>query len=259
MPKSFTRLDKLLVDRGLVPSRERAQALILSAKVLLDGQRATKAGLRVSSESRIELIGDDIPYVSRGGIKLEHAIRTFKVDVAGRVAMDVGASTGGFTDCLLQSGAKRVYAVDVGYGQLDWKLRQDERVVVLERQNIRYLPTDLVPEPIQVAVVDASFISLKLVLPPLIRFLELGSTLIALIKPQFEAGRSNVGKGGVVRDPAVHDQVCDSLVEFSRGLGFSVRGVTPSPILGPKGNREFLMVAVYGGNTIAADGPSHAP
>ncbi len=245
MAKSSTRLDKLLVDRGLITSRERAQALILSAKVMVDGVVITKAGHQVHTDCGIELVGEDIPYVSRGGLKLEHAIRSFEVDVLALVAMDVGASTGGFTDCLLQHGAKKVYAVDVGYGQLAWKLRQDPRVVVLERRNIRYLPRDAIPEPIQIAVIDASFISLKLVIPAVASFLDPGSFLIALIKPQFEAGRSQVGKGGVVRDPQVHSEVCSSISEFCRSCGFEVIGMVPSPILGPKGNREFLMAAVY--------------
>jgi len=243
MGKSYTRLDILLVDRGMTTSRERAQALILAAKVLVDGRSITKAGQKVPSDSDVRLTGEDIPYVSRGGIKLQHAIATFQIDVDGLVAMDVGASTGGFTDCLLQNGALRVYAVDVGYGQLAWKLRRDSRVVVLERKNIRYLSPDLIPEPIQAATIDASFISLRLVIPAVKPFLAGGAMLVALIKPQFEAGRERVGKGGVVRDPAVHIEVCDSISEFCKAAGFCVMGITPSPILGPKGNREFLLAA----------------
>jgi 23S rRNA (cytidine1920-2'-O)/16S rRNA (cytidine1409-2'-O)-methyltransferase len=182
--------------------------------------------------------------VSRGGLKLEHALDTFSLAVDGRVAMDVGASTGGFTDCLLQRGAIRVYAVDVGYGQLAWKLRQDPRVVVIERQNIRSLPAGLIPEPIQVATVDTSFISLRLVLPAVMPFLADGATLVTLVKPQFEAGRAHVGKGGVVRDPTTHDAVCRSTADVAESLGCTVLGVTPSPILGPKGNREFLLAAI---------------
>ncbi len=246
MAKSYTRLDKLVVDRGLAPSRERAQALILAARVLVDGAAFTKAGEQVHTECSLELTGEDIPYVSRGGVKLEHAIRSFNLDVRGLTAMDTGASTGGFTDCLLQHGAARVYAVDVGYGQLAWKLRQDPRVVVIERQNIRYLPKETVPEPIQVAVIDTSFISLKLVIPAVMSFLAPGALLIALIKPQFEAGRSRVGRGGVVRDQAVHDEVCASIVEFCTALGFEIIGTVASPILGPKGNKEFLLAAVHG-------------
>lgn len=243
MSKPSVRLDKLLVDRGLTPSRERAQALILAAKVLVDGQKITKAGQKVSPECRTQLLGEDIPYVSRGGLKLEHALRTFELQVQGMVAMDVGASTGGFTDCLLQHGAARVYAIDVGYGQLDWKLRQDPRVVVLERENIRYLERERIPEPIDLAAIDASFISLKLVIPAVLAFLHPGAHCVALIKPQFEAGREHVGKGGVVRDEAVHRAVCQSISDFLEAVGLRVKGMTSSPILGPKGNREFLILA----------------
>lgn len=244
MAKFSTRLDKLLVDRGLTPSRERAQALILAARVMVDGRRLTKAGQQVPIDSHIEVTGEDIPFVSRGGLKLEHALAELGLDVEGLTAMDVGASTGGFTDCLLQRGAKKVYAVDVGYGQLAWKLRQDPRVVVLEKQNIRFLPPGLIPEPVQVATIDTSFISLKLVIPAVLPFLAPNARLIALIKPQFEVGRSQVGKGGVVKDPELHRQVCESITEFCSALGLTVLGVTPSPILGPKGNREFLLVAL---------------
>jgi 23S rRNA (cytidine1920-2'-O)/16S rRNA (cytidine1409-2'-O)-methyltransferase len=275
MDNSFVRLDKLLVDRGLTASRERAQALILAAKVLVDGQKITKAGQRVATHSHLEVLGEIHPYVSRGGLKLQHAIEQFELDVRGLVAMDVGASTGGFTDCLLQHGAKRVYAVDVGYGQLASQLRQDPRVVVLERRNIRHLPKDSIPEPIQIATIDTSFISLKLVIPavmpflgsippinpdnaastddcsqgtaagPKPRFLPQGK-LLALIKPQFEAGRAQLGKGGVVRDPAVHQAVCAAIVEYCLVFGLHVEGVIPSPILGPKGNVEFLLLASHG-------------
>jgi 23S rRNA (cytidine1920-2'-O)/16S rRNA (cytidine1409-2'-O)-methyltransferase len=245
MAKSFARLDKLLVDKGFAPTRERAQSLVLAAKVLVNGQILTKAGQKVQEDSEIRIIGDAIPYVSRGGLKLEHAIRTFSIEVSGRTAMDVGASTGGFTDCLLSFGARRVYAVDVGYGQLALKLRNDPRVVVLERKNIRYLPSELVPEPVQIATVDTSFISLKLVIPVVLKFLEVESVLIALIKPQFEVGRELASKGGgVVRDGRIHEEVCTVLAEFTAGLGFDVLGITPFPILGPKGNREFLLAAI---------------
>ena len=195
MAKSSARLDKLLVDRGLAPTRERAQSLVLAAKVLVNGRILTKAGQKVPEDSEIRIIGDAIPYVSRGGLKLEHAIRAFSIEVSGRTAMDVGASTGGFTDCLLSFGARRVYAVDVGYGQLALKLRNDPRVVVLERKNIRYLPAELVPEPVQIATIDTSFISLKLVIPAVLNFLEAEGVLIALIKPQFEAGREQASRG----------------------------------------------------------------
>lgn len=246
MAKSFTRLDKLLVDRGCAPTRERAQALILAAKVTVDGRLCTKAGQKVAADAEINLKEEAIPYVSRGGVKLEHAIKTFSIQVSGLTALDIGASTGGFTDCLLSFGARRVFAVDVGYGQIALKLRNDPRVVVIERQNIRYLPVESIPEPIQIATIDTSFISLKLVIPAMIKFLKPEAVLIALIKPQFEVGRELAAKGaGVIRDPEIHRDVCESLVEFTSGLGFTVIGTTPSPILGPKGNREFLMAAVY--------------
>lgn len=242
-------MDKLLVDRGLAPTRERARSLLLAAKVQVDGRILTKAGQQVPADSEIRIIGEAIPYVSRGGLKLEHAIRAFSVDVSGRTAMDVGASTGGFTDCLLSFGAKKVYAVDVGYGQLALKLRNDPRIITLERQNIRYLPAQLVSDPIQVATIDASFISLKLVIPAVLHFLEAGAVLLALVKPQFEAGRELVSKGrGVIRDAAVHEAVCNTLVKFTEELGFEVLGVTASPILGPKGNREFILVARWPGD-----------
>ena len=238
-------MDKLLVDRGLAPTRERAQSLVLAAKVLVNGRILTKAGQKVHEDSEIRIIGDALPYVSRGGLKLEHAIRAFSIEVSGRTAMDVGASTGGFTDCLLSFGARRVYAVDVGYGQLAFKLRNDPRVVALERRNIRYLPAELVPEPVQIATIDTSFISLKLVIPVVLNFLEAEGVLIALIKPQFEAGREQASRGaGVIRDARIHEEVCRMLAEFTAGLGFEVVGIIPSPILGPKGNREFLMAAI---------------
>ncbi|MHC1729858.1 MAG: TlyA family RNA methyltransferase [Syntrophobacteraceae bacterium] len=245
MPKSFTRLDKLLVDRGLAPTRERAQALVLAAKVLVNGKLLTKAGQRITEDADVQILGEAIPYVSRGGLKLDHAIRTYAIDVSGKAAMDVGASTGGFTDCLLTFGARRVYAVDVGYGQLALKLRNDPRVVVLERRNIRYLPEELITEPVQIVTIDTSFISLKLVIPSILKFLEPAGTLVALIKPQFEAGREAVSKGGgVIRDPLLHEEICNSMTAFAGELGLHVIGITPSPILGPKGNREFLLAAL---------------
>ncbi len=238
-------MDKLLVDKGFAPTRERAQSLVLAAKVLVNGLILTKAGQKIPEDSEIRVIADAVPYVSRGGLKLEHAIRTFPIEVSGRTAMDVGASTGGFTDCLLSFGARLVYAVDVGYGQLALKLRNDPRVVVLERKNIRYLPAELVPEPVQVVTIDTAFISLKLVIPAVLKFLEAKGVLVALIKPQFEAGREQAAKGaGVIRDARIHEEVCRVLAEFTAGLGFEVLGIIPSPILGPKGNREFLMAAI---------------
>jgi len=235
------RLDKLLVERGLVQSRERARALILAGKVVVDDHAVDKAGAQVPSNAGIRLKGEDIPYVSRGGLKLEEGLEAFGVEVAERIAIDVGASTGGFTDCLLQRGAARVYAVDVGYGQLAWKLREDERVVNLERTNIRHLTSDQLPERPSLAVVDASFISLEKVLPSTLALLAEPCELVALIKPQFEVGRGEVGKGGVVRDQGQHQRVLDNIRALAEGLGCEVLGVTESPILGPKGNREFLI------------------
>jgi 23S rRNA (cytidine1920-2'-O)/16S rRNA (cytidine1409-2'-O)-methyltransferase len=232
-----------MVDRGLAESRNRAQAMILEGVVYVDGVLCTKAGKRIEPDSVIEVRENFLPYVSRGGLKLAHALDTFHIPVAGKVCMDVGASTGGFTDCLLQKGAKRVYAVDVGYGQLAWKLRQDPRVVVLERQNIRYLPKELVPEPIELVTIDTSFISLKLVIPSVMPFLDDNDAwLIALIKPQFEAGRDKVGKGGIVKDEKVHMEVCDIISDFVKSLGIKVIGIVESPIRGQKGNREFIIV-----------------
>ncbi len=240
MPKS-ERLDKLLVERGLVPSRERARMLILSGSVLVGERVVDKVGAQVPRDSAVRIRGEDIPYVSRGGLKLEKGLDAFAVDPSGRVAIDVGASTGGFTDCLLQRGAVRVYAVDVGYGQLAWKLRDDPRVVNMERTNIRrLLPADL-PERPDLAVVDASFISLDKVLPATLALLAADAEIVALIKPQFEVGKGEVGKGGVVRDPLKHERAVEKVEESARALGCTVLAVTESPILGPKGNREFLI------------------
>lgn len=238
---SKERLDKLLVSRGLVQSRERARALILAGQVVVDHHTVDKAGAQVSTDVSLRLKGEDIPYVSRGGLKLEKALETFAVDVMGRIALDVGASTGGFTDCLLQRGAIRVYAVDVGYGQLAWKLRQDERVVNLERTNIRHLHAETLQEKPGLAVIDASFISLDKVLPATLALLDEQAEVVALIKPQFEVGRGAVGKGGVVRDASQHEEVVERIRHLSEELGCQVLGVTESPILGPKGNREFLI------------------
>lgn len=235
------RLDKILVNRGLAASRERARALILAGRVLVADQVVDKAGTAVADEAPIRLRGEDIPYVSRGGVKLAAGLDAFPVAVAEVVAIDVGASTGGFTDCLLQRGAARVYAVDVGYGQLDWRLREDPRVVNLERTNIRHLtPADLSEQP-TLAVIDASFISLEKVLPPTLALLAPVADIVALIKPQFEVGRGAVGKGGVVRDADKHVEVVDKIRVVAENLGCSVLGVVESPLLGPKGNREFLI------------------
>lgn len=235
------RLDKLMVDRGLTASRERARALILAGQVVVGEHAVDKAGTRVEVDAPIRVKGEDIPYVSRGGIKLAHALDVFAVTVAGRTAIDVGASTGGFTDCLLQRGAARVYAVDVGYGQLAWKLREDPRVVCMERTNIRQLTAGTLETIPNLAVIDASFISLDKVLPPTLALLTQDAEVVALIKPQFEVGRGQVGKGGVVRDPRQHDEVITRIRTEAEGLGCTVLGVTDSPLLGQKGNREFLI------------------
>ncbi|MCD6319809.1 MAG: TlyA family RNA methyltransferase [Candidatus Desulfofervidaceae bacterium] len=237
------RLDKLLLDRGLVRSRERAKALILSGQVWVAGQRVDKAGAQVDINAPIELKTPDHPYVSRGGLKLEAALQTFQIVLTNKVAMDIGASTGGFTDCLLQHGAKKVYAIDVGYGLLDWQLRQDKRVIPIERQNIRYLPREAIPEPIDIITIDVSFISLRKVIPKGKEFLKSRGELIALIKPQFEVGKGEVGKGGIVRDENKRQQVVKEISDFCERLGFEVKGVIPSPILGTKGNQEYLLYA----------------
>ncbi len=232
------RLDVALVERRLVSSREQARGQILAGAVAVGGAVLTKAGALVSAEAPITLRAAPA-YVSRGGTKLAHALERFEVRVAGGVALDAGAATGGFTDCLLQQGARRVYAVDVGYGQLDWRLRQDPRVVVLERTNLRYLSA--LPELLEVATLDLSFISLRLVLEPVRRLLRPGGAVVALIKPQFEAGREDVGRGGVVRDGAVRASVLRELLAWTMARGFAVRGLTASPLLGPAGNAEFLV------------------
>jgi 23S rRNA (cytidine1920-2'-O)/16S rRNA (cytidine1409-2'-O)-methyltransferase len=235
------RIDKLMVQRQLAGSRERARALILAGRVVVNDQTIDKVGTQVDIAASVRLRGEDIPYVSRGGMKLAKALESFDIDVAGRNAIDVGASTGGFTDCLLQNGAVRVVAVDVGYGQLAWKLRDDDRVVNLERTNIRHLTSeqlDFIPD---LAVIDASFISLEKVLPPTLTLMSSGSDIVALIKPQFEVGKGQVGKGGVVRDPQQHTQVVDKIKDVAEQLGCQVVAVCESPILGPKGNREFLI------------------
>ena len=236
-----------LVERGLVESRAKAQALILAGKVFSGERRIDKAGESVRDDAPLEVRGQDHPWVSRGGLKLDHALREFNIDVAGAVCLDVGASTGGFTDVLLARGVARIYAVDVGHGQFAWKLRNDERVVVLERTNARYLTAAEVPEPADVIVCDASFIGLETVLPAALALAAPGARLIALIKPQFEVGKGQVGKGGVVRDPALHATVCERIHAWLDGLpDWAVLGVTDSPITGPEGNREFLIAAVHG-------------
>lgn len=231
------RLDKLLVERGLVESRERGQALILAGEVLVNGQRVDKPGKRVPVDAKIE-VRSRLPYVSRGGFKLAAMLDHLGLDVRGWTCMDVGASTGGFTDVLLQRGARRVYAIDVGYGQLAWKLRQDPRVVVMERTNIRHVHA--LPEPMDLATVDVSFIGLRLVLPNVIRLVKDEGWIIALIKPQFEAGPDRVGKGGIVRDPEVHRDVLKAVLGFAREQGLGLQALIVSPILGAEGNVEFL-------------------
>lgn len=212
----------------------------MAGKVLVNQQPADKPGTMVSSEDEITVRGEDMPYVSRGGLKLERALEYFAIDVSGRVCLDVGASTGGFTDCLLQHGAEKVFSVDVGYGQLAWKLRQDSRVVVIERTNIRHMSADRIPEPVDLVTIDTSFISLRIVIPAILKFMADSAGIIALIKPQFEVGKGRVGKGGVVRDPELHREVNERLCDFFLQAGLVSRGIIPSPILGPKGNREFI-------------------
>ena len=238
------RADQLLVDRGLAESRTRAQALILAGKVFSAEQRVAKPGQTLSSEAPLTVRGQDHPWVSRGGLKLAHALATFALPVAGRVCLDVGASTGGFTDVLLTHGAARVHAVDVGHGQLAWKLRTDPRVVVHERVNARHLTAEQIGEPVGALVCDASFIGLMTLLPAPLALCAPGAWAVALIKPQFEAGPAQVGRNGVVRDPALHRAICERIAAWWRGLpGWMVEGVSESPITGPEGNREFLIAA----------------
>ena len=235
------RLDKLLVERGLAPSREKAQALIMAGQVVVGDHAADKAGQQVADDVEIRIKGEVLPYVGRGGLKLEKALQEFQVDVTGLTALDVGASTGGFTDCLLQHGARRVFAVDVGHNQLAWKLRQDERVTSMEKTNIRHLEPDALDEVPDLAVIDASFISLSKVLPPTIRLVKPGGSIIALIKPQFEVGRAEVGKGGIVRDPSARQRAVENVQATAVDLGLSVNGLCESPIAGADGNIEYLV------------------
>lgn len=235
------RIDQLMVERGLVESREKAQALILAGEVLLNGQKADKPGRSVADDARIEMLAK-LPYVSRGGLKLERALDHFRIDVTGWTCIDVGSSTGGFTDCLLQRGAKRVYAIDVGKGQLDWKLRNDPRVEIREGVNARYLnPADF-PERFDLAVCDASFISVTLLIPPIVALLKEDARMVILVKPQFEVGRGEIGKGGIVRDPALHQAACDRVRACVEQHSFRA-DIVESPILGAEGNREFLLYA----------------
>ena len=235
-----TRLDVLLVERGLQETRQKAQATIMSGLVYVNGQKVDKPGTAVLNDAPIEVRGNALKYVSRGGLKLEKAMATFPIDLKGNICADIGASTGGFTDCMLQNGAAKVYAVDVGYGQLAWKLRSDERVVCMERTNARYLTHEQIPDELDFASVDVSFISLKLILPALCGLLKEGGHVSCLVKPQFEAGREKVGKKGVVRDPAVHLEVLENFLIHAKESGFTVLGMTFSPIRGPEGNIEYL-------------------
>ncbi len=235
------RLDVLLTERLYASTRSKAQAIIMSGNVYVNGQKADKPGISYEETVEIEVRGDTCPYVSRGGLKLEKALRDFGVKPEGYVCSDSGASTGGFTDCLLQQGARKVFAIDVGYGQLDWKIRSDERVVVMERTNIRYVTPEDLGEPLDLSVIDVSFIGLDIVLPTIKSLLKPGAgQVLCLIKPQFEAGKENVGKKGVVRDPKVHQMVLDNFVSLVTGLGFKILGLTFSPVKGPEGNIEFL-------------------
>lgn len=238
--KHKERLDVLLTQKGLCDSRSRAQALIMSGEVYVNGQKCDKAGTPVEVEAQIEVRGNACPYVSRGGLKLEKALRDFGVDPAGFVCSDSGASTGGFTDCLLQKGAKKVFAIDVGYGQLAWSIRTDERVVCMERTNIRYVKPEDLGEPLDLSVVDVSFISLRIVLPAIKNLLKPTGQIVCLIKPQFEAGKDKVGKKGVVRDAAVHEEVLNGFLSLAAELELTVRNLTFSPVKGPEGNIEFL-------------------
>ncbi len=235
------RIDKLLFEKGLAASRERVRAMIMEGKVKVNGQPVSKAGEMVGIDSQIEIKGEDMPYVSRGGLKLEAAIKYFEISVLDKVAMDVGSSTGGFTDVMLQQGTRKVYCIDVGYGQLAWKLRQDPRVVLLERTNIRHLEMDRIPETIDIATIDVSFISLNKVVPKVLEFLAADGKIVALIKPQFEVGKGEVGKGGIVRDAVKRQTAVDRVKSELEALGLYINGIIESPILGQKGNVEYLI------------------
>ena len=241
VPERRQRLDVLLVERGLTDSREKARALILAGQVLVNGQKVDKAGAGIDTNAQIELLAQP-RYVGRGGLKLEASLDHFHISPAGKICGDIGSSTGGFTDCLLQRGAARVYAIDVGTGQLDWKLRNDPRVVVHEQVNARYLTRDHMPEPIALAVCDVSFISITMILPALVPLLAVDGEMVILVKPQFELERDQVGKGGIIRDPALHLQACQRVEQAVHALGFQSQ-IIPSPILGAEGNREFLLHA----------------
>jgi len=240
-----TRLDSFIVEKGFVKSRQRAKALIMAGKVLVNDVLADKPGTLIVDDAIVIVKQDDNPFVSRGGLKLEEALKNIPISVKGFTCLDIGASTGGFTDCLLQYGAQKVYAVDVGYGQFDWSLRQDPKVVVIERTNIRHMPYDIINEKVDLVVADTSFISLKTVIPSAQKFMRKETQVLALIKPQFEAGRKNVGKGGVVKDPEIRKKVIQDLTFFFKEKGFKVNQVVPSPILGPKGNKEYIISLTF--------------
>lgn len=235
------RLDKIIYERGLVESREQAKRLILAGLVLVHDQKEDKAGTLIAEDADIRLLGHEHPYVGRGGVKLAHALQEFQIDPSGKIAIDVGASTGGFTDCLLQHGVQKVYAVDVGYGQLAWKLMNDLRVISRERTNVRYLTPEDFPEQMDIAVIDLSFISITKILEPVQHLLHPDAEVIALVKPQFEVGKGEVGKGGIVKSPEKHQRVLQEVREYAEGLGFQFKGVTESPIKGARGNTEFFM------------------
>ena len=247
------RLDLLLTEKGLAASREKAKALIMAGNVYVNGQKEEKAGTLFPVEASLEVRGNPLPYVSRGGLKLAKAVQTFSLGFDGMVCMDIGASTGGFTDCMLQNGAAKVYAVDVGYGQLDWGLRNDPRVVCMEKTNIRYVKPEDIPDRIRFASVDVSFISLTKVLPPAKELMTEDGEIVCLIKPQFEAGREKVGKKGVVRDPSVHEEVIRKVMEFASGEGFVLKGLTWSPVKGPEGNIEYLLYMALQGTAVPLD------
>ncbi len=242
------RLDVLLVKRGLAPSREKAKAIIMSGIVFVDNEREDKAGTTFDEKVNIEVRGKTLKYVSRGGLKLEKAMDEFGVQIEGKVCMDVGASTGGFTDCMLQNGALKVYSVDVGHGQLAWKLVQDERVICMDRTNIRYVTPDMIDDELDFASIDVSFISLTKVLQPVKNLLKNDGQIVCLIKPQFEAGRENVGKKGVVRDKKIHVQVIDKVIEYAKSIGFKILNLEFSPVKGPEGNIEYLLYLQNAGN-----------
>jgi 23S rRNA (cytidine1920-2'-O)/16S rRNA (cytidine1409-2'-O)-methyltransferase len=243
MAKEKERLDVLLVNRGLAPSREKAKTLIMAGEVFVNGQREDKPGTTFEEAkiTSLEVRGDTLPYVSRGGLKLEKAVNNFGFSLENKICMDIGASTGGFTDCMLQNGASKVYSIDVGHGQLEWKLRNDERVICMEKTNFRYVTPEDIGEEIDFASCDVSFISLSKILPPAYAILKNEGEMVALIKPQFEAGREKVGKKGVVRDPAVHTEVIESVIGFAHTAGFEIQGLDHSPIKGPEGNIEYLL------------------